>query len=263
MPIDFVVCLNELTFPISQVLPKVTMKKPLLITVRFTSLVSKDIAIKLSCLNVDVSLLHFVEEGDDCFYVTGYNRDGIEFGRYGVNRSTLSRFMSRVLPYPHIPQTLPTDFLPNLNDVDEIEISVNGVLVKFDVFHKEHMGKRLWLNAFNTDGSTLGCDEGLFLEDKGEEFGFDSKDDEVVPKVKEVPLADGVLKGAFGGEGDDDFSLGCDEGLFLEDKGEEFGFDSKDDEVVPKVKEVPLADGVLKGAFGGEGDDDFSLGEGV
>ncbi|GJU52857.1 hypothetical protein Tco_1226571 [Tanacetum coccineum] len=45
----------------------------------------------------------------------------------------------------------------------------------------------------------LGCDEGVILEEKGEEFGFDSKDDEVVPRVEEVPLVDGDLDGAFGG----------------------------------------------------------------
>ncbi|GKC61468.1 hypothetical protein Tco_1089066, partial [Tanacetum coccineum] len=36
-------------------------------------------------------------------------------------------------------------------------------------------------------------------EKKGEEFGLDSKDDDVVPRVEEVPLVDEVLVGAFGG----------------------------------------------------------------
>ncbi|GJS72792.1 hypothetical protein Tco_0705633 [Tanacetum coccineum] len=35
--------------------------------------------------------------------------------------------------------------------------------------------------------------EGVFLEEKGEEFGFDSKEDEVVPRVEDVSLVDGVL----------------------------------------------------------------------
>lgn len=30
----------------------------------------------------DVNVLHFIEEGDDSFYVTGYNNDGIETGGY-------------------------------------------------------------------------------------------------------------------------------------------------------------------------------------
>ncbi|GKE45724.1 hypothetical protein Tco_1473008 [Tanacetum coccineum] len=92
--------------------------------------------------------------------------------------------MTRVLPYPYIPQTLLAGFLPNLDDVDEIEICVNGVSVMFNVLREENMyvlsidtwnllvdtltlesgsvcvftrnrGKRLWLDAFNNDGSAL------------------------------------------------------------------------------------------------------------
>ncbi|GKD83087.1 hypothetical protein Tco_1349926 [Tanacetum coccineum] len=54
----------------------------------------------------------------------------------------------------------------------------------------------------------FGCGEGVFLEEKGEEFGLDSKDDDVVPKLKDVSLVDGVLEGAFGGEGDEGFAIG-------------------------------------------------------
>ncbi|GJY37405.1 hypothetical protein Tco_0422783 [Tanacetum coccineum] len=50
-----------------------------------------------------------------------------------------------------------------------------------------------------------GCGEGVFLEEKGEEFGFDSKIDEVVPNVEEVFVVDGVLEGASAGERDDVF----------------------------------------------------------
>ncbi|GJU35005.1 hypothetical protein Tco_1183359 [Tanacetum coccineum] len=52
------------------------------------------------------------------------------------------------------------------------------------------------------------------------------------------------------------------EGVVLEEKGEEQGFDSKEDEVVPKVEDVSLVDGVFDGAFGGDGDRDYSIGEG-
>nr|GEV81413.1 hypothetical protein [Tanacetum cinerariifolium] len=57
--------------------------------------------------------------------------------------------------------------------------------------------------------------------------------------------------------------FGCGEGVFLEKKGEEFNFVSKEDEVVPRVEDVSLVDGVLEGAFGGDGDDDFAMGEDV
>ncbi|GJR75056.1 hypothetical protein Tco_0087421 [Tanacetum coccineum] len=46
------------------------------------------------------------------------------------------------------------------------------------------------------------------------------------------------------------------------ERGEECGFDSKEDEVVPKVKDVSLVDGVFDGALGGDGDEDFAIGEG-
>ncbi|GJY60456.1 hypothetical protein Tco_0461113 [Tanacetum coccineum] len=54
--------------------------------------------------------------------------------------------------------------------------------------------------------SLVGCGESVVLEEKGEEFCLDSKKDEVVPRVEDVPLVDGVLEGSFGGEGDDDFA---------------------------------------------------------
>ncbi|GJR10578.1 hypothetical protein Tco_0793230 [Tanacetum coccineum] len=41
------------------------------------------------------------------------------------------------------------------------------------------------------------------------------------------------------------------------------GFDSNEEEVVPKVDDVSLVDGVFNGAFGGDGDKDFVIGEGV
>ncbi|GKB50491.1 hypothetical protein Tco_0901244, partial [Tanacetum coccineum] len=46
-------------------------------------------------------------------------------------------------------------------------------------------------------------------------------------------------------------------------RGKECGFDSKEDEVVLKVDVVSMVDGVFDGAMGGDGDDDFAIGEGV
>nr|GEV80672.1 hypothetical protein [Tanacetum cinerariifolium] len=39
-------------------------------------------------------------------------------------------------------------------------------------------------------------------------------------------------------------------------------FDSKEDEVVPKVEDVSLVDGVFDGALGGDGYEDFAIEEG-
>ncbi|GJV19483.1 hypothetical protein Tco_1368503 [Tanacetum coccineum] len=71
-----------------------------------------------------------------------------------------------------------------------------------------------------------------------------------------------ISDGGGGGGGRDRNLLGCQwKGylvVFLEAKGEEFGLDSKDDDVVPKVEDV-----VLEGAFSGEGDEDCDMGEGL
>ena len=61
-------------------------------------------AFALANLNENVHLLHFVEEGDDCYYVTGYNEDGTEFAGYNLIGGRFPRFMSRVTPYYDVAQ---------------------------------------------------------------------------------------------------------------------------------------------------------------
>lgn len=53
-----------------------------------------------------VRLMHFIQEGDDTFYVTGYDRDGIEFGGYDGIHGRYSRFQSRVWAAVNRPQVL-------------------------------------------------------------------------------------------------------------------------------------------------------------
>ena len=66
-------------------------------------------AFTLGNLNRDVNILHFVEEGDDCFYVKGYNQDGTEFGRYKMIAGRFSRFQSRVFYFYDLCQVLDID----------------------------------------------------------------------------------------------------------------------------------------------------------
>ncbi|GKD49136.1 hypothetical protein Tco_1278112 [Tanacetum coccineum] len=61
----------------------------------------------------------------------------------------------------------------------------------------------------------------MFLKEKGKEFGFDLKEDEVVPRVKDVSLVDGVFDNALGSDGDEDFSIGDVEAIEEEEEGEE------------------------------------------
>nr|GFA43417.1 hypothetical protein [Tanacetum cinerariifolium] len=49
----------------------------------------------------------------------------------------------------------------------------------------------------------------------------------------------------------------------LEVGGEDKGFDLNEEEVVPKVDDVSLVNGVFDGAFSGEGEEDVVIGEGV
>lgn len=53
----------------------------------------------LENLSLDVRMLHFIEEGDDCFFVTGYTQDGAEFGGYHMNAGRVSRFQSLVFDF--------------------------------------------------------------------------------------------------------------------------------------------------------------------
>ena len=62
-------------------------------------------------LNEDVELLHFVEEGEDCFYVTGYLENGHEVRGYEGNRSSFSRFKTVVLPDLRLPQVFKSEVL--------------------------------------------------------------------------------------------------------------------------------------------------------
>ena len=63
-------------------------------------------AFALGNLNEDVRLLHFVEEGDESFFVTGYNWDGSEFAGYNMIGGRFPRFMSNVTPYLDVPQVI-------------------------------------------------------------------------------------------------------------------------------------------------------------
>ncbi|GJU97634.1 hypothetical protein Tco_1326905 [Tanacetum coccineum] len=51
--------------------------------------------------------------------------------------------------------------------------------------------------------------------------------------------------------------------MSLKEEGKVYDFDSKEDEVVPKVDDVSLVYRVFDGAFGGDGDEDCFIGEGV
>nr|GEV83491.1 hypothetical protein [Tanacetum cinerariifolium] len=101
------------------------------------------------------------------------------------------------------------------------------------------------------------------------DYGLDSNENKVVLKVEEVSLVDRVFDGAFGGDGDDGFCIkeGLENEAWVEamrvEMTDDRGLDSNEDEEVLKVEEVSLVDGVFDGAFGGDGDDDFIIREGI
>nr|GEV09470.1 hypothetical protein [Tanacetum cinerariifolium] len=57
--------------------------------------------------------------------------------------------------------------------------------------------------------------------------------------------------------------VGCGKGVLYEEKGVDYDFDLNDEEVVAKLDDVSLVDGVFEGAFGGDGYEDFVMGESV
>ncbi|GJU57119.1 hypothetical protein Tco_1234885 [Tanacetum coccineum] len=83
--------------------------------------------------NQNVALLHFIEEGEDSFYVTGYYGNGCEvIGYDDIDiRNRRPRFMSRVWPLPDTEQILGVEFLRDLPANNMIRIKGNGI--NFDV----------------------------------------------------------------------------------------------------------------------------------
>jgi hypothetical protein len=63
-------------------------------------------AFALVNVNEDVQLLHFVEEGEDSYFVTGYNWDGTEFAGYNMIVGRFPRFRSNVSPYLDVRQVI-------------------------------------------------------------------------------------------------------------------------------------------------------------
>ncbi|GKA93140.1 hypothetical protein Tco_0815126 [Tanacetum coccineum] len=63
----------------------------------------------LDCIDPEVNMLHFIQEGDDSFYVTGYRNFGSKIGGYDRVEGRLSSA---------------TEFLPDLDEDDTIAIDV-------------------------------------------------------------------------------------------------------------------------------------------
>ncbi|GJS18348.1 hypothetical protein Tco_0412820 [Tanacetum coccineum] len=66
--------------------------------------------------------------------------------------------------------------------------------------HSQHVDKK---PGYLKDGDGDGNSQFLRCQ-----FGLDSNDEDVVPKVEDAPMVDGVSEGAFGGKGDEDFATG-------------------------------------------------------
>lgn len=73
-----------------------------------------------------LSLLHFVEEGEDSFYVTGYDAKGIEFGGYEGVTGRMPRYMIRHHTYPCLKQVFDTKFV-KLNEIIHCVYNEMGV----------------------------------------------------------------------------------------------------------------------------------------
>ncbi|GJY33959.1 hypothetical protein Tco_0418428 [Tanacetum coccineum] len=77
--------------------------------------------------DTNVAVLHFVEEGDDSFYVMGYCQNETKaIGYHGIFiKRRFPRFMIRFLPYAEL--TLDEDFMKGMCVDNQIKIKGNGV----------------------------------------------------------------------------------------------------------------------------------------
>ena len=57
-------------------------------------------------MDENVNVLHFIEEGDDSFDVTGYDDEGIESGGYEDVNQRYYLFQTRVTPYQEVDQVI-------------------------------------------------------------------------------------------------------------------------------------------------------------
>ncbi|GKB24085.1 reverse transcriptase domain-containing protein [Tanacetum coccineum] len=162
MPIEFVVLKNSRTFPKSQELPEVyedlayNGKREIYLTSPRRNKVKVEIIKKHDGpiimkgykwekfaeenFNMNVKLLHFVEEGEDSFYVTGYDENGREAIGYADLdiRNRFPGFMTWVLPYSglvpmggdkggHKGQTFNEAFIKKMPVDKHIKIKANWV----------------------------------------------------------------------------------------------------------------------------------------
>ena len=76
----------------------------------------------------DVEHIHFVEEGEDVFYVTCYGEDGLEFHNYEPQSAPFWRCLVPVTDTSLLMQSLPQDFLRYLDGptpTDSVVVSTN------------------------------------------------------------------------------------------------------------------------------------------
>ncbi|GJT46010.1 zinc finger, CCHC-type containing protein [Tanacetum coccineum] len=112
-------------------------------------------------------------------------------------------FMTRVLPYPLIPQTLPAEFVSNLNEDDEIEISVNGKMLRCNVRRQEvidHPGRHEFVllgDTWDTLVKSLDLKIGsvcVFTKNRGKRLWFDAFDDDGHMVTNVVFKGDAILR---------------------------------------------------------------------
>lgn len=69
----------------------------------------KWLAFAMQNFDRNIKWVHFVEEGDDSFYVTGYYENGAEFGGYDGIRGRPMRFVTRLSLFVNMAQVYNLD----------------------------------------------------------------------------------------------------------------------------------------------------------
>ncbi|GJS78435.1 beta-caryophyllene synthase [Tanacetum coccineum] len=141
------------------------------------------------------------------------------WGKYGLVESMLNS-STRIFSFQFSSMEGLDAMLEN-EDVSNIPVWVKIHGVSVTTFSEDglssistNLGTPLMLEFYTSDmciqswGRSSYAKALIEVQAKGEEHGFDSKGDEVVPKVEEVSLVDGVFDGALGGDGNEDFEIG-------------------------------------------------------
>ena len=118
----------------------------------------------------DVEYIHFVEEGEDVFYVTCYGEDGLEFHNYEPESAPFWRCLVGVTDVSLLMQSLPEEFLGYLHGptpTDSVVVTANtteyNVRVDSDYIYDRYVHSFLYGGGWLRIVQNLNMQEGQWM----------------------------------------------------------------------------------------------------